>query len=860
MNKQQLAQKIWASANQMRSKIEANEYKDYILGFIFYKYLSDKEVKFLKENDYDDELLKTVSEEDDETVKWVQENIGYFIAYKDLFSTWLSMGKDFDVSNVRDALSAFSRLISNTHKKVFDKVFDTLQTGLSKLGDSSGSQTKAISGLLTLIKDIPMDGKQDYDVLGFIYEYLISNFAANAGKKAGEFYTPHEVSLLMSEIVASHLKGKSEIKIYDPTSGSGSLLINIGQSVAKYMTDDNNIKYFAQELKENTYNLTRMNLVMRGIKPDNIVTRNGDTLEEDWPYFDENDPVNTYNPLYVDAVVSNPPYSQAWDPSNKEGDPRYARFGLAPKGKADYAFLLHDLFHIKPDGIMTIVLPHGVLFRGGEEGEIRKNLIENNHIDAIIGLPANIFFGTGIPTIIMVLRQKRENTDVLIIDASKGFIKEGKNNKLRASDIKRIADTFIKRESIPKFSRVVSREEIRSNDYNLNIPRYVDSSEAAEHWDVYASMFGGIPTAEIDEMSEFWTAFPALKKALFTESGIPYVNVSTPDIKSAIKSHPDVVGFEKAFNAAFSTFPAFLKEELIARMGSIEISKAETVLSADIFERLKEIPLIDKYAAFQLLDDDWTGISIDLEMLQTEGFAATKKVDPNLVIKKKDGKDQEVQEGWVGHIIPFDLVQATLLSAETDELHGLESRLAEIPSEYESILDEMTEEDKESCNDVLTEEGDAFVPKEVSKKIKELKKDRSPESVALRTLLEKVESLVKSEKEIKAEIKAKSAALQAKTKDTIESLSDEQALDLLEKKWIAPLIESIHKLPDTVIDSLVSKIQALQNKYATTFFEVEQQISETEATLSGMIDDLEGNEYDMLGLNELKKLLGGSAE
>ena len=209
MNKQQLAQKIWASANQMRSKIEANEYKDYILGFIFYKYLSDKEIKFLKENDYDDELLKTVSEEDDEMVKWVQENIGYFIAYKDLFSTWLSMGKDFDVSNVRDALSAFSRLISNTHKKVFDKVFDTLQTGLSKLGDSSGSQTKAISGLLTLIKDIPMDGKQDYDVLGFIYEYLISNFAANAGKKAGEFYTPHEVSLLMSEIVASHLKAVS---------------------------------------------------------------------------------------------------------------------------------------------------------------------------------------------------------------------------------------------------------------------------------------------------------------------------------------------------------------------------------------------------------------------------------------------------------------------------------------------------------------------------------------------------------------------------------------------------------------------------------------------------------------------------
>ena len=367
----------------MRSKIEANEYKDYILGFIFYKYLSDQEVKFLKENDFAEDDIKAVSEEDPETVEYIQQNIGYFIACENLFSTWLEMGRDFDVSNVRDALSAFSRLIHNSHKKVFENVFRTLETGLSKLGDSSGTQTKAISGLLQLIKEIPMDGKQDYDVLGFIYEYLIEKFAANAGKKAGEFYTPHEVSLLMSEIVANHLKDKNEIKIYDPTSGSGSLLINIGHCIAKYIEDDNNIKYYAQELKENTYNLTRMNLVMRGIKPDNIVTRNGDTLEEDWPYFDDNDPTNTYDPLYVDAVVSNPPYSQAWDPSGKEHDPRYNRFGLAPKGKADYAFLLHDLYHIKPDGIMTIVLPHGVLFRGGEEGEIRKNLIVKQAISTL---------------------------------------------------------------------------------------------------------------------------------------------------------------------------------------------------------------------------------------------------------------------------------------------------------------------------------------------------------------------------------------------------------------------------------------------------------------------------------------------
>lgn len=856
MNKQELANRIWESANKMRSKIEANEYKDYILGFIFYKYLSDQEIKFLKENDFDDADIKDLREDEIETLEYVQRNIGYFISYENLFSTWISKGRDFDVSDVRDALSAFNRLIYPTHKKVFDKVFDTLQTGLSKLGDSSNSQTKAISGLLQLIKDIPMDGKQDYDVLGFIYEYLISQFAANAGKKAGEFYTPHEVSVLMSEIVAEHLKGEKEIKIYDPTSGSGSLLINIGNSISKYMEEYNNIKYYAQELKENTYNLTRMNLVMRGIKPDNIVTRNGDTLEEDWPFFDENDPVNTYNPLYVDAVVSNPPYSQAWDPSNKEHDPRYSRFGLAPKGKADYAFLLHDLFHIKPDGIMTIVLPHGVLFRGGEEGQIRKNLIENNHIDTIIGLPANIFFGTGIPTIIIVLKQKRENTDTLIIDASKGFIKEGKNNKLRASDIKRIVDAVMNRESIDKFSRLVSREEIRSNDYNLNIPRYVDSSEPAETWDLYASMFGGIPMTEIDGLEEYWKAFPTLKSALFTNSDIPYVELATEDIKNTIKNHADIKTFENAFKDAFADFHLYLKEEWIEKMEHVEISKSENVISENIFKRSDQVPLIDKYEAYQILDDEWGKIAVDLEIIQTEGFAATKKVDPNLVTKKKDGKEQEIQDGWVGRVIPFELVQKELLSDRYKELREKEARLAEIPSLYEEIIEDMTEEEKDS--QVLNDNNDAFIPKEVTKKLKELKKEAPTEEVkSFIDKLDRYERLSKEEKDLKKEIKSETAKFHMLTKETIENLTDSMVCELLDKKWIGNLLESINKLPDTIVDNLVSKIQALVSKYKTTYFELEKEIKETEIKLASMIDELEGNEYDMKGLSEFKALLLG---
>lgn len=531
MNKQQLAAKIWESANRMRSKIEANEYKDYILGFIFYKYLSDKEERWLLDRDYTyDDIKEYVNEDDEETVASAQSSLGYFIAYENLFSTWIEMKSDFSVDNVRTALSSFTRLISSSHKKVFEGIFNTLETGLSKLGENAKVQTKAVSDLIHLINDIPMHSRQDYDVLGFIYEYLIGMFAANAGKKAGEFYTPHEVSVLMSEIIAHHLRGRQEIKIYDPTSGSGSLLINIGKALAKYVVKENSIRYYAQELKANTYNLTRMNLVMRGILPDNICVRNGDTLEEDWPYFDEQDPAATYEPLYVDAVVSNPPYSQRWEPAGKDSDPRYARYGMAPKSKADFAFLLHDLYHLKPDGMMTIVLPHGVLFRGGEEGEIRRNLLEQNNIDAIIGLPANIFFGTGIPTIIMVLRQKREQRDVLIVDASKGFAKEGKNNKLRASDIRRIVDTVVGRLDIDKYSRKVSMEEIRANDYNLNIPRYVDSSEKAESWDIYSLMFGGIPEKELSELDRYWQIFPSLKGELFVSDG-EYAQVKADNLR-----------------------------------------------------------------------------------------------------------------------------------------------------------------------------------------------------------------------------------------------------------------------------------------------------------------------------------------
>jgi type I restriction enzyme M protein len=268
---------------------------------------------------------------------------------------------------------------------------------------------------------------------------------------------------------------------------------------------------------------------------------------------------------------------------------------------------------------MTIVLPHGVLFRGGEEETIRKNLIENNKIDAIIGLPANIFFGTGIPTIIMVLKQNRKNDDILIIDASKEFIKVGKNNKLQASDIKRILDSYINRNNHnPKYARVVERAEIRKNNYNLNISRYVDSSEKSESWDLYATIFGGIPNHEIDEWSKYWAVFPNLKKSLFKSDGTPYSHLISHDINKTLCKSQEFKDFQNHFQAVFSDFPSFLADELIDGMDRVDRSKEEQRISENIFQRLQDIPLVDKYRAYQILDDFWKQIEIDLEIIQTK--------------------------------------------------------------------------------------------------------------------------------------------------------------------------------------------------------------------------------------------------
>ena len=875
MNKQQLANKIWASANKMRSKIDANEYKDYILGLIFYKFLSDTEIKCLERLGVEKEDLPVLVEADANTnkdlanlIEECQKRIGFFIEYKYLFSTWLD-DSEFSVQVLSDALSSFDRLMSNNYKNVYSGIFKTLSEGLSKLGDNPSSQTKALKDLIKLIRDIPTDGSQDYDVLGYVYEFLIGNFAANAGKKAGEFYTPHEVAMIMSEIVADHHKDKESLEIYDPTSGSGSLLITIGKAVGKHIHGKNKVKYYAQELKENTYNLTRMNLVMRGIIPSNIITRCADTLEEDWPIHEEG--LDIDKPLAVDAVVSNPPYSQHWDSKDKELDPRFINYGLAPKTKADYAFLLHELHHLKSDGILTIVLPHGVLFRGkapklfdaegnllsieeredGQaEGQIRANLIEKNNIDAIIGLPANIFFGTGIPTLIMVLKKKRADDGVLIIDASKGFIKDGKQNKLRACDVKKIADTYRERKSIPGYSKVVSRDEIRRNEYNLNIPRYVDSSEAPVKYDIYSTMFGGIPNNEIDDLKEYWDAFPTLKPELFAaEQDRPYSTLKgSGSCVDTINANADVADFKTRFADSFKDFSGMLHASLIDNVTLVKDVQENDIISEDIFSRMEGLPLVDKYTAFQILASHWQAIMGDIEIIQTEGFAACNAVEPKTkMAKDKDGNDVEVIDGEKGRIMPYELIQSVYFQKELDSISALSERIEAINGEVDEEKEKFDEDEQETY---LDSEKDNALDKN------RIKADAKPKAVIepeTKVKLQKIVALWDEQSKLKKQLSKEVTELNAATKAKIESLDMKEINNLLDLKWIKPITTAVQAMPDEVIKRLADSVTALGQKYAVTYNDVENELKSSQSALADLVGQLTGDEYAIKGLTELIK-------
>lgn len=486
--KRLLEKQLWGVANVLRGKMNADEYKNYILGFIFYKYLSEKleryvDEKLLKREDFAFAEIKENTKDGKKYLESIKTacigELGFFFKPSELFSYLVKKGMG-DIKNENTFILEDLKNILNTIEQTsmgtaseddFKGLFDDVDLTSTKLGSRESQKNEVIVDVLTLLNGIDFkleDTKSD--LLGDAYEYLIGEFAAGAGKKGGEFYTPTQVSRLLAQIVS---QDKKRIRsVYDPTCGSGSLLLRIGE-----YTDV--VSYFGQELNPTTYNLARMNMILHGIHFDKFDIRQGDTLTEDM-----------HADLRAEAIVANPPFAAEWkgdsDPQLAHDD-RFSQYGrLAPRGKADYAFVTHMLYHLADNGIMAVVLPHGALFRGGAEGQIRKYIIKKqNYLDAVIGLPSNLFYGPSISITVLVFKKcRKDDEDILFIDASKGFEKVGNQNKLTDENIKKIFETYKSRKEVEKYSHRASLEEIKENDYNLNIPRYVDIFEEEEVIDI----------------------------------------------------------------------------------------------------------------------------------------------------------------------------------------------------------------------------------------------------------------------------------------------------------------------------------------------------------------------------------------
>lgn len=853
MNKQELAAQIWKGANEMRGKIEAGNYKDFILGLLFYKFLSENEVKYLKDN-------LGASKEDlaaEDVKTYLIDNLGYYIPEENLFSSMMGKDKGMNIGSLSAALSNFN--LVTLENPLFSNIFRSLNAGLMSLGENDATRSQMIVKLARLIDNIPMkNAGGGYDVLGFIYEYLIGQFASSAGKKAGEFYTPHEVSELMAEIVAYSLKDRERISVYDPTSGSGSLLITIGKAIEKQGKSTDSIRYFAQEIIEATYNLIRMNLVMRGIIRDNISTSNNDTLRNDWPRNTLKD-----EPLLVDAVVSNPPYSLKWNPDGMAADPRFQNYGLAPKSAADFAFLLHDLYHLKYDGILTIVLPHGVLFRGGEEERIRTQLLKLNQIDAVIGLPPNIFFGTGIPTIIMVLRKSREQKDVLFIDASKGFEKVTAKNKLRARDIRKAVEVWKDRKELEGFSRRVSFEEIENNGFNLNIPRYIASSEE-ERSDLYSLIYSGIPKKEIDTLQPFWNVFEGLKEKLFNQKEDGYF-VLKENAKEILENFPAIIEFKKKVHESFKALFPLLKQKLIAERQVISQSLAFESIASEILEQAEKLPLIDKYEAFELFSQHWTEITNDMEALSSQDgseiFGEEQRQEKTDERNNPElGKEEITSYGEASFQLGAfvrTFIQERYFPTKLEELSSAE-RSAELAKEELKELYGEIPEDFE-FDSAIDQDKEVFIPKEIKALSKAIAKD---EKAGL-TLSESQEFLKKVASQISAADKTRKEAkkiyeeLDGETSKKQQSLTEEEFEEILTNKWIYPLVKSWERMGDDLVFKFSEKLSTLQAKHSSSFIALEEEIKKTSDELSSLLSELQADEIQSKALKALQELIKG---
>jgi type I restriction enzyme M protein len=793
IKKTELYSSLWKSCDELRGGMDASQYKDYVLVLLFVKYISDK-----------------FTNEQFAPIKITNEsNFNAMIALK---------GKDNIGGKINTILG-----------KIQD---DNPQLGLSELPDFNSEEKLGVgkemidrlTNLVSIFQDDALDFSKNKadgdDILGDAYEFLMRHFATESGKSKGQFYTPAEVSRVLAKVLGIK-NATNQTTAYDPTAGSGSLLLKVAFEA------ETTISLWGQEMDVATASLAKMNMVMHDYATAEI--RQGNTIAA--PHFfidDKKIQIKTF-----DYVVANPPFSNKnWSSGIKTDDgniidtyERFKNYGTPPPKNGDYAFLLHIIRSLKSTGKGAVILPHGVLFRGNAEATIRENLIKKGYVKGIIGLPANLFYGTGIPACIIVIDKENASSrkGIFMVDASKGFLKDGNKNRLREQDIHKIVDVFTRMQAIAKYSRMVAFDEIAQNDYNLNIPRYIDSQEVEDKQDIKAHLQGGIPVIDIDAMQNYWEVFSDLRKGLFQPFSSGYVQLkSTEDaIKETIYNHKQFTQFATLCYQTFDKWKTKTIPLLEAINAKTKPKKLIQQISEDILQQYLPLPLMDGYNVYQYLLNYWNSImQDDTYIIVAEGWQAG-----NELVYEKDKKGNNDNSKWEGKLIPKALLTKVFFEAEQTHINQLQANRDALIQQMQQLEEEHNVEGglmEDAINDK-----DKITTKSVADRLKKIKADKeAKEEIKILTQYIKLaDDKTLADKEIKTALQA----LETKVLEQYKILTPKQIKDVvINNKWIAQLSADIQTELQQISQNLTQRIKTLGSRYNTTLTEHTKAVTDLE--------------------------------
>jgi type I restriction enzyme M protein len=792
LKKSELYSSLWSSCDELRGGMDASQYKDYVLVLLFIKYVSDKYAG----QPYSPITIPSGASFKDMVALKGKPDIGDQIN-KRIIAPLANANKLSDMPDFNDATKLGSG------KEMVDRLTNLIAIFENKSLDFSKNRA---------------DGD---DILGDAYEYLMRHFATESGKSKGQFYTPAEVSSILAQVLGIRTaKTTSATTVNDPTCGSGSLLLKVGDAATAKVT------LYGQEKDAATSGLARMNMILHN-NPTALIVQ-GNTLTN--PKFKDGDTLKTF-----DYVVANPPFSdKRWSTGLDPLNDRYQRFqpfGTPPGKQGDYAYLLHIVRSLKSTGQGACILPHGVLFRGNAEADIRRNLVRKGYIKGIIGLPANLFYGTGIPACIVVIDKKEAHTrkGIFMIDASSGFMKDGPKNRLRAQDIHRIVDAFTKQLALPKYSRTVSFDEIEKNDFNLNLPRYIDSQRAEDVQDIEGHLKGGIPAANVDELQPYWDVCPKLRKALFKPNRPGYLDLSVEKsaIKSAIYEYPEFAVFIEKMKAHFATWRLKSAKSLKGLKPGCRPKEFIVEFSESLLAHYVGQPLIDPYDIYQHLMDYWAqSMQDDCYMIAVDGW----KAETSRIIET-DKKGKEKDKGWTCDLIPKPVIVSRYFAKQQAAIEALAADL-------ESIAAKLTElEEEHGGEEGAFSELDKVNKVNVAARLKEIKSDKEAKDEAV--VLNQWMKFNGEEGEFKTRLKEAEAKLDAEAYTRYHTLTETEIKSLVvDDKWLAALDDAIHGEMDRISQSLTQRVKELAERYETPMPQIDRHVADLEAKVNRHLEKM----------------------